>query len=158
VTRLATVAVAVAIYALAATGCEDPSNRLDGSLSSQYDLSFDRVQARQFEGSRQLLIEYIRGDGGGEEKPIMTTIRPVPNGPGQFRFEDGNVGVDSSLLPGQPDLPELTSATVDLDEFTPNEEGSTVRGSLGAMFTNEGTGDAFSLEGAFETELDVVNF
>lgn len=136
--------------------CSDPENSLSGSLASQYDLSFDRTRARQFLRSRQLLVEYVRGDPAAEEKPIMVSVRPTPAGPGLYLHDDGGVSVDNSLLPGRPDLPEMTSATLELEVFTPDLEGSTVQGSLNAMFTNAGTGDSFSLQGRFLTQLEIV--
>lgn len=143
--------------AVAATGCEKPDNYLEGGLASQYDLSFSSVRARQLEKSRHLLIEYVRDTGTGEEHPITITIRPIPDGPGTFTAEDDQVSIGASTLPGQPTLPDVESAEVELEHFTPGEEGSNVEGSIGAMFTNTGTGDRFPLEGRFKADLIVFD-
>ncbi len=137
-------------------GCDDPANFLEGSLASQYDLSFDSVESIEFIQSRVLHIEYVRSLGAGEEKPLMVTISPTPEGPGSFVHGEGGVSIriDNSLSTATL-LPETTSAEVELDAFTPGELDSTVRGSIHAMFTNSGAGDAFNLEGAFETTLRV---
>jgi len=145
-----------AALVLAEAGCSGGDNSLEGSLSSQYDLSFDSVRARQYTQSRQLSIEYLRGEGSGEEKPITVTIMPTPDGPGTFTLDAGQINFDNSLAPGSPELPSATQGSVDLDVFTPGESGSDISGSIHGMFTNLGTGDAFSLEGSFETTLTVM--
>ena len=154
--RLSLLAITAAL-SLFAVGCEDPDNCLEGSLGSVYDLSFDTVQARQALTSRQLAIEYVRTQGTGEEKPIMVTIMPTPDGPGTFTFQDRNVSIDNSLASGAL-LPELTSAEVDLNAFTPAEdaegEGTSVRGAIHAQFTN--AGNTYTLEGCFKTTLEIV--
>jgi len=140
----------------AAVGCEEEDNVCDGSLKSQYDMRFDRTRARQYQRSEQLAIEFLRGEDSSEEKPLIVTVHPLPEGPGSFTWDDNEVGVDSSLLPGRPELPELTSAEVQLDSFTPDEAEAEVQGSLHAMFTNTGSGDAFSLECRFKTKLEIM--
>ncbi len=134
-------------------GCEDPDNCLEGSLGSVYDLSFNDVQAREFRQSKQLAIEYVRGQGTGEEKPILLTLMPTPDGPGAFSYADGEVGIDNSVVSGAL-LPDLTSAEVDLDAFTPNEAGTNVQGSVHARFTN--AGNTYSLEACFKAPLVIV--
>ena len=152
---LRTMAVALApclLLALPCTwGCEDDENFLEGSLDSQYDLSFDEVEATQFIQSRQLLVEYVRG---GDEKPMIVTI-VNPDGPGTFDYDAHEVNFSSSLPAGSGALPDVTSATVELEVFTPEVIDSEVEGAIHAMFTNAGTGDAFSLEGAFLAPLQV---
>lgn len=146
----------VAALSLLFSGCEDSDNFLEGSLSSQYDLSFDSVRARQFLQSRQLHVEYLRGEGTGEEKPIMATISPTPDGPGTFTYDTGQVNITNSLAPGNPALPAVTQGEVVVTTFTSESSGSEVVGEIHGMFTNLGTGDAFSLEGAFSTTLEVM--
>lgn len=146
----------VAALSILFSGCEDSDNFLEGSLSSQYDLSFDSVRARQFLQSRQLHVEYLRGEGSGEEKPIMATISPTPDGAGTFAHDTGQVNITSSLAPGSPELPDVTQGEVVVTTFTPESSGSEVVGEIHGMFTNRGTGDAFSLEGAFSTTLEVM--
>jgi hypothetical protein len=144
----------VALCTLAACGEEE--NFLEGSLGSQYDLSFESVRAREFLTSRQLHVEYVRGQGAGEEKPITVTIQPTPTGSGSFTYVDGNVAIDNSLGAGSPGLPEVTRATVNLEKFTPNTADSAIVGTIHANFTNSGSGDSFSLEGRFSTSLTLV--
>lgn len=146
----------VAASSLLVSGCDDADNFLEGSLSSQYDLSFDTVRARQFLQSRQLHVEYLRGEGSGEEKPITATISPTPDGPGTFAYDTNQVNFASSLAPGSPALPTVTQGEVVVLTFTPESSGSEVVGEIHGMFTNLGTGDAFSLEGAFSTTLEVM--
>mgnify|MGYP000137354198 CR=1 FL=1 len=52
--------------------------------------------------------------------------------------------------------PPMSSGTVTLNAFTPGAVDSEVSGTVGAMFTGSGDGDAFSLEGAFKATLIVV--
>ena len=146
--------LALALVALAACGEED--NFLEGSLGSQYDLSFESVRAREFLTSRQLHVEYVRDQGAGEEKPITVTLQPTPTGPASFTHVDGNVAIDNSLGAGSPGLPDLTSATVELVKFTPGTADSAIVGTIHANFTHSGSGDSFSLEGRFSTSLTLV--
>jgi hypothetical protein len=118
-----------------------------------WDLDADNdtsESVRQVVASDQLLIEYVRGD----EKPIIVTVRPIPEGPSEFTAED--VAVSNSLQPGSPTLPDVTSAKVELDAFTPGLVGSDVAGTVDVLFTNTDTGDTFSLHGAFAAALEVM--
>lgn len=146
----------VIIAALIAGGCEDPDNFLEGSITSQYDMSFDSVEVTQFLQSNSLHIEYIRGQGTGEEKPLRVTVSPTPAGPGTYIDGDTASVRLSNSLASSSQLPTVTSAEVVLDAFTPGEVDSEVGGTVGAMFTRTGSGDAFSLEGAFKASLQVV--
>lgn len=138
-----------ATLGLCALGCGDDENFLEGSLDSIYDVTFDSVRARQFIQSRQLLIEYERGGG---QKPIIVTFRD-PDGPGSFDYDAGEVNFTCAGVTAM--LPEVTSATAELEVFSPEVIDSEVEGAIHAMFTSE-SGSAFSLEGAFKTTLEVV--
>lgn len=53
--------LALAIAALAAAGCGDSSNRLYGSVSEIYNLTFDTVQVSQV--GDFIVVDYIRSSG-----------------------------------------------------------------------------------------------
>lgn len=149
ITHALSIVAVVATLGPWAPGCSDEENFLEGSLDSIYDVTFDTVRARQFIQSRQLLVEYERSGG---QKPIVVTFRN-PQGPGSFDYDAGEVDFSCAGVTAQ--LPEVTSATAELELFSPEVIGSEVEGAIHAMFTSE-SGSAFSLEGAFKTTLEVV--
>lgn len=146
----------LSLTTLLLVGCEDPDNFIEGSIASQYDMDFSSVEVTQFIQSRSLHIEYVRDQGTGEEKPLMITISPAPEGPGTYvDGEDGyEINVTNRLATSNA-LPAVQSADVELESFTPGEPDTSVRGSAGALFNREGSGDAFSLEAGFRASLRV---
>jgi len=136
----------LAAAALAASGCAE-NNALSGSLTDFYDVSFDFVRARLYPS--ELAIEYARTNG---EVPVRLTLAVGESAlkPGTYELPAAG---DISGRSGTTDIPAITSATVDLGEFSP-VPGTAVVGSFYASFR---TGDdVTSLTGDFDTHLVVI--
>lgn len=138
--------LALLCLALASSACTE-SNTLSGSLTDFYDVSFDKVRARLYPS--ELAIEYARTNG---EVPVRITldVGESPLRPGTFTLPAAG---DVSGRSGTTDIPNITTATVDLDEFSVLQ-GSAVVGSFDASFR---TGDDItSLTGDFDTTLEII--
>jgi hypothetical protein len=144
---LLTVLVAIASMTLA-TGCSDKaSGRLQGSVGTVYDLSFDQVRARLY--TSELAIEYVKDNG---EVPVRLTLR----------HEDGSLSTQTYDLFNQGDvtgrsrgveMPRLLSGTVTFEtlEIVP---GGKIEGRFEAIVRSGE--DRLTLSGEFQTILEIV--
>lgn len=139
--------LALLLLALLSASC-GTENDISGSLADFYDVKFDGVRARLY--SSELSIEYWRENG---EVPVRLTLRIGDKPPKAGEFDLMTLGAITGRSDDQ-DIPFTTSATLTLDEFTP-KDGATISGTFDASF--RAGGDKLSLNGKFETTLNVVD-
>lgn len=139
--------VAVAL-ALGGAGCNQQDDRLSGSLGQVYDLSFSETRARLY--SSEFAVEYVRDDG---QVPVRVVVER-----GEDEVSAGSIDLgERGTVVGRVDerrLPAFQSGTLDLEEFG-SDAGATVRGEFDATF--EAGDSTYSLEGRFQSALDVVD-
>ena len=138
-------------------GCDDDAdNSLEGSVTDNYDMSFDKVRIRLYPDSA-LSVEYIKNGEAGEKIPLRVTINyPELQLAAGMDYDlttaaatiSRGVGYDS--LP----LPDLVSGTVHLSEFNA-AAGSTVKGDFESVYTAT-TGNKINLRGTFSSKLERV--
>lgn len=136
--------------ALALGSCgQDRGGRLQGSLDAYYDIEYERVRARLYPGS-ELAIEYVREDG---EVPVRVTARQ----PGELPTGQPIDLTERGALTGRvrdTDIPQMSSGSMILEQFSPGQPGSMIVGEWSASF--DVSGDELGLRGTFEVELEVV--
>ncbi len=138
-------------------GCDDRGdNYLEGSLTKAYDMEFDKVRVRLYEGS-EFSIEYVKNDSGGEKVPLRVTINitdvALAEGTTYDLAVHGTVGRGQGYSSGY--LPELESGDLTLEKYSP-ENGSAVKGDFDAIFL-ETDGSKMTLRGGFSSDIDVVD-
>jgi hypothetical protein len=149
--------MAIMCCLLVFVGCDDRGdNYLEGSLTKSYDMKFDNVRVRLYEGS-ELSIEYVNDDSDGEKVPLRVTINitdvALAEGTTYDLAVHGTVGRGQGYSSGY--LPELESGDLTLEKYSP-ENGSAVKGDFDAIFL-ETDGSKMTLRGGFSSDIDVVD-
>ncbi len=122
-------------------------NNLSGSLTSYYNVDFDRVQARLYKDS-ELAIEFVRDNG---EVPVRITIK-ADEAIKAKTYSLPRMGTVSGRS-GDSDMPQLTSGSVTLDAFKA-KQGETLSGTFTARF--DVGKDELNLTGDFSARLELV--
>jgi len=134
---------------LSAVGCQEEGDRLEGSVSDRYDLSFSHTRARLYDS--ELSIEYVRED---EQVPVRVTVD---------RGDDVSLEAGTYDLKNQGDvrgrvdqvkLPALFSGQLEMETFSA-EDGAAIAGRFDTRLT--AADSRVTLRGEFTTELEVVD-
>ncbi len=140
------------LFAVGQVGCDDKGdNYLEGSLVTNYHISYDAVRARLY--SSGMSVEYMSDTVEGVAAlriTINTADVVLAAGKTYDLVQYGSVTRFDEL----GSLPELQSGEVTLNSFS-ETEGSTVAGEFHAIFVTE-EGVTMNLRGGFSAKLEVV--
>lgn len=137
----------------AGAGCEQP-NSLEGTISESFDLSFDTVELRRFNGVT-LQLDYLRDvEGADIDDVVCKVVFDTPEGgipAGEAIDITQHNGIVERIATGGDDFPGLDTANITF-ETGGNEPGP----ASGRFVVTFDTGK--TLNGNFDTDMEDVTF
>lgn len=151
--RLRTKTLVLALFTFAVVACGDPPNHLEGSISSNVSLDFDRTRLIRY-ASLSMQLEYLKAlEGGGGDDVVAKLVFDTPEGgvkngePIDLVAEDGVV---ERIVAEGDAFPPMDTGQLTFD-LGGNEPGP-AQGSFAVTFDNGRT-----LNGNFDVELEDVD-
>ena len=130
-------------------GCQDEETFLKGSVSSRYDLTYERVRARLYDS--ELAIEYVRAD---DQVPVRVTVEAEETS--SFRATTYDLGERGDVR-GRVDqvkLPPMESGSITLEEYS-EQDGARVKGTFDSRL--QAADSLVTLRGKFVGTLEVID-